>query len=114
MGGAYSLCRFPREALLIAQRQEQVGIRANSKQTQCHAKLYQYINLVFLGKKKEGLEMLQAAKQQAEELEGEGGSARVRKHCDVTENWLNNELKYKNNKFRKISSKKKPPQKIIK
>lgn len=64
----------------------------NSKQVQCHAKLYQYINLIFLGKKKAGLKMLAAAKKQAEELEGDS----VRKHCDVTENWLNNEIKYKN------------------
>lgn len=92
MGGAYSICQYPRQALRIAQRQEQVGIRANSKPVQCHAKLYQYINLIFLGKKKAGLKMLQAAKVQAEELEG-GDS--LRKHCDITENWLNNEIKYK-------------------
>ena len=92
MGGAYSICQYPLEALRIAQRQEQVGLRVKSKQIQCHAKLYQYINLIFLGKKKAGLRMLQAAKLQAEELDGDS----IRKHCDVTENWLNNEIKYKN------------------
>mmetsp|Transcript_6686 Transcript_6686/g.12883 ORF Transcript_6686/g.12883 Transcript_6686/m.12883 type:complete len:190 (-) Transcript_6686:1743-2312(-) len=91
MGGAYSICRYPKEALQIAKRQELIGIRMGSKQVQCHAKLYQYINLIFMGRKKAGLRMLEAAKEQANELESDS----VRKHCDVTENWLKNEIKYK-------------------
>lgn len=91
MGGAYSICQYPKEALQIAKRQELIGIRMGSKQVQCHAKLYQYINLIFMGRKKAGLRMLKAAKEQAEELESDS----VRKHCDVTENWLKNEIQYK-------------------
>lgn len=90
MGGAYSICKYPKEALQIAQKQEQVGIRSGSKQIQCHAKLYQFINLVFLGKRKAGLKMLEDAQKQADELESDS----LRKHCDITENWLNNQLEY--------------------
>jgi hypothetical protein len=95
MGGAYSICRYPKQALQIAKHQELVGIRIGSQQVQCHAKLYQYVNLMFMGKKRAGLRMLEAAKQQSELLESES----VRKHCDVTENWLNNEIKFKHSKL---------------
>ena len=95
MGGAYSICRYPRKALRIAKCQEQVGIRIGSKRIQCHAKLYQYVNLVFMGEKKAGLKMLRMAKKYASDLEGND----AQKDCENTENWLKNEIKYGSGKF---------------
>ena len=96
MGGAYSVCSYPREALKIAQQQEIVGIRIGSTKVQCQAKLYQYINLMFLGKNKLGLKMLKAAREKAKEVKDDTSL----KTCDSTENWLKNEIKYRRKKIK--------------
>lgn len=65
MGGAYHLCDKPRNALVIAKRQEQLAVQLGSPSLFLRARGFQAINIAMLGDIKKAYRMLRLLIRQA-------------------------------------------------
>ena len=82
MGGAYHICNYPKEALVLAVQQENIGRRIGAVNIIVRAKTYQCLNLALLGQNKRAKRTLRAAKDIAQ------GNKTLLSYCDTIEKWM--------------------------
>jgi hypothetical protein len=88
LGGAYSVCNHPKQALYIAKNQELLGKLMNSNNVIIRAKLYQSINLSRLKSKKRS----KLALDEATSLAQKSNSVEMIEFCQTISKWTRNNL----------------------
>jgi hypothetical protein len=88
LGGAYSVCNHPKQALYIARNQELLGKQIHSDNIIIRAKLYQSMNLSLLGSKKRSKLALDEATKLAQKL----NSTEMIEFCQTISKWMKNNL----------------------
>jgi hypothetical protein len=86
MGGAYSVCNHPKQALTIARHQEYLGRRVSASNVIIRAKLFQYLNLSLLGSKKRAKVALAEARALAQQCH----SLEMIEFCETIQKWITN------------------------
>ena len=86
LGGAYSACKRPYEAMMLAKRQEAVAIRLSSEDDIFKAKVFQFINLSFLGFHTYAKYLMKECIKKA----SRSNNNNMIKHIETNWIWLNN------------------------
>jgi hypothetical protein len=84
IGGAYSVCNHPKQALSIARYQEYLGRRLCSPNVIIRAKLFQYLNLSLMGSKRRS----KLAFEEAQALAQQALSREMIEFCETIQKWM--------------------------
>jgi hypothetical protein len=87
LGGAYHLCNHPKQALILAKKQETIGHRMGSTSLVIKSKVHQAVNFGLMGNDKKANRMFQHCKH----LASSSGFDELMSFILASELWLRNE-----------------------